>query len=248
MANDEYCEMIELPVSSCEMVTVPQKKRAFSKKKLLKKINEKAPIAEAETEAPTESAAQPEQEISTVTYADKNEKNKKTKNGGRFKFTLVGAEVVAIFVLIVAIMLTNIFWEDSGINVMIRSVFGQTAKTTDDRTARELAVFAPTSADNLTASEGVISFKSACAVYPTTDGTVESVTAIDGSYTITINHSDVFRSVIENADATYVSVGDKAYPNVPIALSKQGTTLKLYDNNVLVTDYILKDGNIVWES
>ena len=30
MANDEYCEMIELPVSSCEMVTVPQKKRAFS--------------------------------------------------------------------------------------------------------------------------------------------------------------------------------------------------------------------------
>ncbi|MBP5177360.1 MAG: hypothetical protein ILP02_02115, partial [Clostridia bacterium] len=41
MSNGEYSEMIELPVSTCEMVVVPTKKRLF-KGRLIKKVNERS--------------------------------------------------------------------------------------------------------------------------------------------------------------------------------------------------------------
>ena len=133
---------------------------------------------------------------------------------------------------------------------MIKSVFGSNGSvvSTDNRAAKELAVNAPSNASALTLDNGVITFNSASAVYPATDGKVESVTITDGYATVVISHSDVFRTVIENADASYVSVGDDVYAFVPVALAKSGTTVKLFDNNVLVTDYTLANGSIVWQS
>ena len=43
MANAEYAEMIEMPVSTCVMVAVPEKKRSALKDKLLiRRVNKNA--------------------------------------------------------------------------------------------------------------------------------------------------------------------------------------------------------------
>ena len=168
----------------------------------------------------------------------------------KLRFNVVGAEVAAIFVLAVAIILTNVFWEDSGINTMIRSVFktGEAAAVADTRKAEEFTVFAPASGEILTLKNGVMTFSEKAAVYPPENGKVASVEIKDGKYTLTIAHTDVFKTVISGADAAYVSVGDSVYKNVPAAYAAEGTTVAMYNGGDIVTDYILDNDNVIWQS
>ncbi|MBP5177539.1 MAG: hypothetical protein ILP02_03025, partial [Clostridia bacterium] len=167
----------------------------------------------------------------------------------KFRFDLVVAEAVAIFVLIVAILLTNIFWEDSGINTMIRSVFGAKTETSVDvRTAKDLAVYAPSKSADVTSDSGVMTFNEAAAVYAAAGGKVASVIVSDGRYTLTIAHSDVFITIISGAYAVYVKEGDSVYDNIPVAYAVNGTTVSMYDDGARVKNFTLDTGKIVWQS
>ncbi|MBO4573636.1 MAG: hypothetical protein J5762_07750 [Clostridia bacterium] len=287
MANAEYAEMIEMPVSTCEMVAVPEKKRSALKDKLLirrvnknaeKELKQKSP-QKADENVPKNTLTS-ETEIVEIAPSEKKEKAKKQtskpaktavsnavdddakaisiaaakektdEKARKFRFNVVGAEVAAIFVLAVAIILTNVFWEDSGINTMIKSVFGtgEAAAVLDTRKAEEFTVFAPASGEILTLDNGVMTFSEKAAVYPPENGKVASVEIKDGKYTLTIAHTDVFKTVISGADAAYVSVGDSVYKNVPAAYAKAGTTVAMYNGGDIVTDYILDNDNVIWQS
>lgn len=250
MANGEYAEMIELPVSTCEMVVEPKRKRKFFKGRLIKTVNKKAETnlkkeSLAANDAESESNTLPEE---IVVSGGGNGKKRKSLGGG-FKFSLVTAEVIAIFALVVAILMTNIFWEDSGINTMIKSVFGESKQvSTDTRTAKEFAVNAPSATANVTVEEGVMTFGNSSAVYAPVGGKVVSITQTDGAYTLTISHSDVFKTVISGAEAVYVADGDAVYANIPVAYAKAGTCVAMYNDNALVKDYAIDNGKIVWIS
>ena len=264
MSNGEYSEMIELPVSTCEMVVAPKKKRKLFKDRLIKTVNKKAEETESEpfavsdkqdanntvVDAPAPSA------VESYDKKVKKEKREKIKKANpavtekkTFKFDLVAAEVIAVFVLIVAILLTNIFWEDSGINTMIRSVFGAKAeKSVDARTAKDLATSSPSSYADVTVEGGVMTFNEAAAVYAPAGGEVTAISQSDGVFTLTIKHSDVFSTVISGAEAVYAKVGEKVYSNIPVAYSVKGTKVAMYDDGTLAADYTLDNGKIVWQS
>ena len=264
MSNGEYSEMIELPVSTCEMVIAPKRKRRLFKGRLIKTVNkkteeqEKGPSAAVEQPVAAQENADAPAPSAVIDYEKKTKKLKKEKSKQAnadvvdkkgFKFDLVAAEVIAVFVLIVAILLTNIFWEDSGINVMIRSVFGtKVEKSVDSRTAKDLAVSAPSSYADVTVDGGVMTFNEAAAVYAPANGTVTAVSETDGVSTLTVSHSDVFKTVISGADAVYVKVGDAVYSNIPVAYASEGTKVAMYDEGTLATDYTLDNGKIVWQS
>ena len=262
MANGEYSEMIELPVSTCEMVVVPQKKKRFSADRLIKRLNKNADgnkksdkLSSSEATAAALSSAATDSDVAavaadgmdeTVTFSRVKSATESSKKG--FKFDIIGAEVVAIFVLVVAIILTNIFWEDSGINVMIKSVFSSSqAVEKDERPASELAVNAP-ARSGVTLDNGVMTVPEGYAVYAPADGKVESVNFADGVYTVTLRHSDVFKSIISGAESVYASVGDTVYGNIPVAYAAKGTTVAMYNGDALVTDYILDNGSIIWQN
>ncbi len=263
MANGDYAEMIELPVSTCEMVIVPEKKKKPLKDRLLiKHVNKKAEklqkieretaqTTDGETEK-TEPVAQITEFVNVEKSGDEGKKaNKKTSRKGRERATatLIGAEIAAIFVLVVAIILTNVFLEDSGINTMIKNVFGASSKSvTDTRKAEEFAVFAPSSGAEITLNEGVMTFSTSAAVYPPTNGKIISVSEKDGKYTVTIAHTDVFKTVISGAEAVYGEVGESVYKNVPTALSCAGTTVAMYNGSELVTDFVIDKNNVIWQS
>ena len=231
----EYAEMLGMEVSSCDVYVKPKKTRKKKELKddVIKKVNEpevaNAEFGEFGTDIPVRS---------------NGEKKKK------FRFDVVYAEGVAVFLLAVTILLTNIFWENSGMNRLFKSAFGdgQTVQA-DTRTNVNFNAQSPSGEMEVTLDKGVMVFSGKGSLYPVCDGKVASVVEEDGKYTITLKHSDVFKSVISGVDFVYADQGDDVFKYVPVCYVNGGDAkVSMYNKDVLVTNYAVEGGSIVWES
>lgn len=231
----EYAEMLGMEVSSCDVYVKPKKtrKKKELKEDVIKKVNEpevaNAEFGEFGTDIPVRS---------------NGEKKKK------FRFDVVYAEGVAVFLLAVTILLTNIFWENSGMNRLFKSAFGdgQTVQT-DTRTNVNFNAQSPSGEMEVTLDKGVMVFSGKGSLYPVCDGKVASVVEEDGKYTITLKHSDVFKTVISGVDFVYADQGDDVFKYVPVCYVNGGDAkVSMYNKDVLVTNYAVEGGSIVWES
>ena len=231
----EYAEMLGMEVSSCDVYVKPKKTRKKKELKddVIKKVNEPevatADLGEFETDIPVRS---------------NGEKKKK------FRFDIVYAEGMAVFLLAVTILLTNIFWENSGMNRLFKSAFGdgQTVQT-DTRTNVNFNAQSPSGEMEVTLDKGVMVFSGKGSLYPVCDGKVASVVEEDGKYTITLKHSDVFKTVISGVDFVYADQGDDVFKYVPVCYVNGGNAkVSMYNKDVLVTNYVVEGGSIVWES
>ena len=231
----EYAEMLGMEVSSCDVYVKPKKtrKKKELKDEVIKKVNEpevaNAEFGEFGTDIPVRS---------------NGEKKKK------FRFDVVYAEGVAVFLLAVTILLTNIFWENSGMNRLFKSAFGdgQTVQA-DTRTNVNFNAQSPSGEMEVTLDKGVMVFSGKGSLYPVCDGKVASVVEEDGKYTITIKHSDVFKTVISGVDFVYADQGDDVFKYVPVCYVNGGDAkVSMYNKDVLVTNYAVEGGSIVWES
>ena len=231
----EYAEMLGMEVSSCDVYVKPKKTRKKKELKddVIKKVNEpevaNAEFGEFGTDIPVRS---------------NGEKKKK------FRFDVVYAEGVAVFLLAVTILLTNIFWENSGMNRLFKSAFGdgQTVQT-DTRTNVNFNAQSPSGEMEVTLDKGVMVFSGKGSLYPVCDGKVASVVEEDGKYTITLKHSDVFKTVISGVDFVYADQGDEVFKYVPVCYVNGGDAkVSMYNKDVLVTNYAVEGGSIVWES
>ncbi len=236
MSDGEYAEMIEIPVSTCEMVVLPKKRKKKNlRKRVISKVNKSL---KNEDNALIEQVIEPE----NVKEEEKTEPKKK------FSFDIVSAQVVAIFVLIVTIMVTNIFWEDSGINTLLKGVFANDAQTEDAREYYEFQAFAPSKASQVEVEKGVMTVSSGGSIYAPCLGVIEEIVEGDGKYTVTISHSDRFKTIIRNADYAYFDVGETVYEAVPVCFSGDSCEVLMYNDNTLLTNYTIADGSIVWQS
>lgn len=231
----EYAEMLGMEVSSCDVYVKPKKTRKKKELKddVIKKVNEpevaNAEFGEFGTDIPVRS---------------NGEKKKK------FRFDAVYAEGVAVFLLAVTILLTNIFWENSGMNRLFKSAFGdgQTVQA-DTRTNVNFNAQSPSGEMEVTLDKGVMVFSGKGSLYPVCDGKVASVVEEDGKYTITLKHSDVFKTVISGVDFVYADQGDDVFKYVPVCYVNGGDAkVSMYNKDVLVTNYAVEGGSIVWES
>lgn len=240
--NIEYAKLIGVPANSCEYVYT-RKKNFLKKNNLIKKVNcdlenDKSAQEDAGNldEAFTDEKKQP---CATI-------QSKKERRLG----AIITAQLVAALALAVAIILTNIFWENSGMNTLFKSVFGGesiTEKIADERVYSDFSLNLPVKEEGVTLVKGVINIKGDYAIYPVCDGTVKKVEkATDGTYTVTIAHSDNFSSVVEGADYVYFSVGDKINQNVPVCHTSGKAAVYLYENETLLTDYAAVENSIVF--
>lgn len=172
----------------------------------------------------------------------KNLKNPE-KRGDR----IITAQIAAVFLLVIAIILTNVFWENSGMNTLFKSVFGVTQKQTDNRVYSDFSLNLPVKGEGLTYTEGVINVTGETFIYPVCDGKISKIEkSADGKYTVTVSHSDTFKSVIEGADFVCFEAGEKVNPHVPLCHTQKGASIYLYDGNSLLTEYAAKENSIVW--
>ena len=234
--NGIYAEMLEMPVSSCDVIIKPSRKRRRNslKEQVIEKVN-----CEKEAEKPAEKKKK--------SLFKKKERAPKEKRG--IKVEIVYAEGVAVFLLAATILITNIFFEGSGINRILKNVFGDSSVVTDARTYRSFSAKAPSENLSATVEGGVITLSGSGAIYPVCDGTLTSVSADGETYTLTVSHSDVFKTVISGLNYVYAEEGNEVYKYIPIGYVGDGSvTVSMYNDGLLLTGYILEGGNIVWES
>ena len=126
MSDMEYLKMLEVPVNSCDVYIKPSKKK---KKNVVEEIIDKVNSGEE---------TQKTKKQTPKLYRNNIKKKKKpspilsneseTVSVKSSKFDIISVQVVAVFTLIVGIILTNIFWENSGMNNLMRQVFGSSTE------------------------------------------------------------------------------------------------------------------------
>jgi hypothetical protein len=259
MASENYVKMLEIPINSSEVIEKPSKRRKKDvKKRVIEKVNETASKETVTTSVVNAGSKQKVKKLRTerpkfklFKAKEKQIKSKvkqapKTSTVKNVGFDIVSVQVVAIFVLIVAIILTNIFIENSGINNLMRSVFNKT----DGVSSLEYSAFSassPSKSSQVTIDGGVMTVSSG-SVYSPCDGVVESVSESDGKYTITVCHSYSFLTVVSGLESVYVSSGEKVYQNIPVGYSSGESLVTMYSSDVVLTGFILSDNQIVWVS
>ena len=232
--ESDYVKMLEVPISSSSVTFKPMKKKRNAKKQVIEKVNAQANQEVVETPQPKKKKKikeNPPREVQTV----------EIKNTG---FDIVSVQVVAIFVLIVAIILTNVFWENSGINTLLRSVFNKESEISS-AVYTSFSASAPSRTDDVTCSNGVITVASG-SVYSPCNGVIESITQNAGKYTVTVRHSDSFTTVIEGLESVYQGVNETVYNSVPLGYSSESSQVTMYSNGAVVTGFVITEGLIVW--
>ncbi len=269
-----YADMIEIPVNTCTVTSMPAPKKRTRKKKpsaeeiksvVIAQVNDSLSATEKEDQ-PTQSSQEEVADFlnsvvakntSTVSENDfeleEPETSKKSVlpkvRGGVFslkKRIIIG--VVAVVVLAVATLGAGILTDSLGLTAYFGEVFApvqQTVKEYDDYQAG-LPCLMPSA---ITVDNGVMSVANKGSVYSSTDGTVSKVVFADGKYSLEITHGEDFRTVIEGLDYSYVAEGDGVYGKIPVGYSLgEGYTVCLYSSEGLITDYDISGGTVSWNA
>lgn len=230
MSDVEYCKMLEIPVNSCDIVIKNNKRR---KKDVVNKVIKKVNLENDKKENSTLK--------NKVEKQVRPPKQEAVKNN---KFDIISVQVVAVFALIVGIILTNIFWEDSGMNNLLKQVFA-TRPTTNDAVYTSFDAVSPSKTQEVILENGVMKVASG-SIYSPCDGVVESVSNDNGSYSLTIKHSDSFSTVISGLSLCYASVGENVYSTIPIGFSEGEMSVCMFDSDAILTSFTLNGDDIVW--
>lgn len=257
----EYAEMLRTMASSCDVVVKPAKrarKKKDVKEEIVTKVNDEVAASEvkAADELPFKEEAFGEEEIierpkKRFSFFGKKKTEtmeKPAEKKGRFKFDIVYAEGIAAFALVVAILLTNIFWENSGMNTFFKKAFSPAQVTTDARSYNSFNAQSPSSSLDGKVEDGVMTFSGKGALYPVCDGKVSSVKqSDDGKYEITIAHSGSFKTVISGVDYSYCDENEEVFKYIPVCYLNGGEAkVYMYNDDALVTNYVLENGSIIW--
>lgn len=232
MSDFDYVKMLEMPVNSCDVVYKPsKKKRKDVKKQVIEMVN------------CSNDLERQEEVVTKKRKANVDDNTVEVKNTG---FDIISVQVVAIFVLIVGIILTNIFFENSGMNNLFRTVFNQTPKTElSDATYTSFTASLPSRTDEVLLDGGVMTV-SGGSVYSPCDGTVESIIEANGKYTVTVRHSESFSSVLSGLECCYLEIGENTFANVPLGYASETFTVSMFNGDAILTGYTLADNQIVW--
>ena len=236
MSDMEYLKMLEIPVNSCDVTIKPNKRK---KKNVVEEVIEKV---NGEESKPKRRAPKIKKEKIAPTKVVNTESE--TVSVKSSKFDIISVQVVAIFALIVGIILTNIFWEDSGMNNLMRQVFGTTASK-NTATYSSFSPLSPSKTEDVLLQDGVMTISSG-SVYSPCNGVVENVSENDGLYTVTIKHSDSFSTVISGLELCYLSKNENVFQNVPVGYSSSEINVSMFDNNTTITSYIISENEILW--
>ena len=257
----EYAEMLRTMASSCDVVVKPAKrarKKKDVKEEIVTKVNDEVAASEvkAADELPFKEEAFGEEEIierpkKRFSFFGKKKTEtteKPAEKKGRFKFDIVYAEGIAAFALVVAILLTNIFWENSGMNTFFKKAFSPAQVTTDARSYNSFNAQSPSSSLDGKVEDGVMTFSGKGALFPVCDGKVSSVKqSDDGKYEITIAHSGSFKTVISGVDYSYCDENEEVFKYIPVCYLNGGEAkVYMYNDDALVTNYVLENGSIIW--
>ena len=262
----DYAEMLEIPVNTLNVTKKRSRKKkepeADLKDRVVEQVNERVTggrtageSVRLSAEGEGEASEFPAREENVVDYGEDADRYDPVLRP-RKKFLenkLLLAEFIAVCALCATILLTNLFWQGSAINTFFRDIVSpQETVQEDDRVYSELTLGSVVSDSEIecTVSEtGVLTFTAACSVYAPYAGTVRNVAENDGLYTVEIEHTSSFTSVIAGLTHAYVAAGDAVFSTIPLGYSDGAATVSvtMYDAGSPISAYsVSESGDIVW--
>lgn len=241
MEDLEYVKMLEVPVQSSGVEFKPIKKgKKDVKKKVIDKVN-----LQTETKVVDKEKKNAKKILSKLfTKKEKPVREQSSVEIQKSGFDIVSMQVVTIFVLIVGIILTNIFIENSGLNRLMRSVFSSNDSMIQ-KTYSEFDALSPSKSSAVSLDGGVMTVSNG-SVYSPCSGVVSSVTKDGDLFVVTVSHSDSFLSVISGLECVYLSVGDTVYTSIPVGYTSGEAFVSMFSGDAILTSYTISDDKIVW--
>ncbi|MCQ2387081.1 MAG: M23 family metallopeptidase [Clostridia bacterium] len=237
----DYQTMLEIPVSTCNISYKPIKRKRVKgttnedlKKQVLDKVNNETTAKE------------------TCQDKKQNAVEKAKKPKLKSKFNAVTCELIVIGVLIATICLTNVLNTNSAMNVFFRNVFSNQPTQNEVVDEKIYSDFTPVLANESTSTikDGIITVSGNGSVYSPLDGKVESVLKDDdGKYSMTIAHSDNFKTVISGLLYAYSFEGDTVLKNVPVGFidNLDYNLCFLGEDGNIIKTCSLEGNTVVWE-
>lgn len=246
----EYAEMLEIPIATVNVVQKKHRRLRDLKLLAVGKVNSRMESRTRDTNFAGNEPVQIDSEENTEVRTDFSQEDLREEINAeappqdvdilqtdrKFSIPKAGvhpvliAEFAAACALCVLIFLTNVFMSNSAINTFLRSVLSgsskEAVKTYADFTLTPV-VSEYADVQTTLSSGGVLSFTAQCSVYPACNGTVASVTANDGVYTVTVSHSEGFQSVYSGLSEVYYEKGSSVMANVPFAYSDGNNTVQV---------------------
>ena len=104
------------------------------------------------------------------------------------------------------------------------------------------------SSNTFSLENGVISFSGDGSAYSPCDGIVESVEKSEnGIYSITVAHSENFKTIIDGLTHIYVTNGDKVMSKIPVGYFYDNTASMCFmSGDTILTGFTLNDSLVVW--
>ncbi|MGN1372618.1 MAG: hypothetical protein ACI4VK_01065 [Candidatus Coproplasma sp.] len=241
----EYAQMLEIPVSTVNVV----KRRSLFARKGKGQRDLKDDVIES-VNGRMDGAGQSESTPYTTYAEDVSEpvvtEKKKDKLG-----VVIICEAVAACLIAAGIFLCNFFIPNTAINTFVGNL---TAIETKETSYKEFTLTSPVSetsdATVSATAEGVLHFTEKTSVYPLCDGEIASISQTDGIYTVKIEHTSTFCSVVTGLDTVYAQVGEQVKGNLPFAYSngENEVRISMYDGETLLNCYTLTGAVPVWNS
>ena len=248
MSDLDYLKMVEVPVDSCSVVVKPKRrKKKDAKEELIEMVNDDVLVNSTVKRKPF---------LPFSLYKKKPRKQKpikvseidgETVSVKSSKFDIVSAQVVAIFALVVGIILTNVFIEDSGMNNLLKSVFGTQSEVISTAEFSSFSAVIPSKTGNVTLNNGVMTIDKG-SVYAPCDGVVEKIETVNGKYDVTVRHSNSFTTLLTGLELCYALEGDNVYSSVAIGYSGESIEVSMFNGNSLLTEYSILNDEIVWQA
>lgn len=253
----EYAEMLEIPVSTVNVIRKNAKKRSKPIEERTPERASFAPSAENDTppfatfsneyfEGASEEAFPSLENAEASTMYGMNEENfpelSPISRAEKIRDIVLKAEFGVACALCLGIFLTNVWMPHSAINTFFRSLTPESnEQAVDERDYKDFTLSSilgeGSDAEMTLSPTGILTFTDVGCVYPTADGKVSALTKDEnGKYTVTIAHTDSFSGVIEGLDYVYYEIGQSVKHNVPVGYSEG-------ENEVKVTMY--SDGNLL---
>ena len=258
-----YAQMLDIPLTSSVTLKPSKKRRFFRKKKVnveeikeavIEKVNddntENSIDAPMQTDTPVEEVEDRlEGEIVMGNGEEPTSSVVTVKPKKKRKSRIIAIQLAVIGVLVAGIFLTNALIPGSGINVFLDQVFGGNEVKVDAREYTDFTPEIPTAMTNYVLEGGEILVRGESSVYSACNGVVSSVVeGEDGKFTVTIDHSEKFSTVISGLDYCYVARDGKVLKNVPVGYTKSGgAKLCFYSGDgTAIVGYVINDNTVVW--
>lgn len=264
--NIDYAEMLEIPVNTLNVTKKRSRKKKDAepdlKERVVERVNERVtrgerekrgePVAFFVPETPDDGVAQGE---NVVDYGEEARvfESSPQKPKKFLENKLLLAEFIAVCALCATILLTNLFWQDSAINTFFRGLITpQETVQEDNRVYSELtlgSVVSDSEIECTVSDTGVLTFTGECSVYAPYEGTVRNVAEADGLYTIEIEHTTSFSTVIAGLTHAYFAAGDEVFSTIPVGFTDgaSAVSVTMYDAGTPISAYSVSEtGDIVW--